>query len=332
MIRSASIFFLAALSFLTGCNDRNDLSPYNELLSQPPYNALTDSIHQNPSDAELYYHRGVLLAKNNNNPPALADLRKAWSLEKKEKYAIEISDLLSNEKPDSAILFLTEALNLLPQTVSLQLKLAQVYFDQQKKDEALNLCNKIIQQRPNQVNALILKSDILEEKNDTAGSIQTLEQAYFFAPFYEELCYNLAFKYAENKNPVVLSLCDSLQHADSLNEKAEPYYFRGLYFSNTNQKEKALSFFDQAIQHNYYYMNAYIEKGKILFDQKKINNALKVFELAEKISPTFPDSYYWVGRCWEVFGQKAEAKLNYERAYGLDKTFTEAKDAAERLK
>jgi tetratricopeptide (TPR) repeat protein len=330
MTKLAAISFLVIISFFPGCNSHEDRTAYDELLSQPPYSVLTDSINQKPSDAELYYHRGVLLAKNDNIPPALADLKKAWSMDKKEKYAIAISNILS-DKPDSAISFLHEALNTLPESIPLQLNLAFAYSGQQKTDEALQICNKIIQQQPRQVDALILMSDLLEAKLDTAGSIQTLERAYRLAPFSEDLCYNLAFKYAEAKNPKVLSLCDSLQRADSLNEKGGPYYFKGLYYSNINEKAKALALFDQTIQHDYYYKNAYIEKGKILFDQKKLNAAFNVFNLAAKISPTFPDAYYWMGRCQEDLGQKAEAKLNYERAYGLDKTFTEAKEAADRL-
>jgi hypothetical protein len=31
-------------------------------------------------------------------------------------------------------------------------------------------------------------------------------------------------------------------------------------------------------------------------------------------------------------GQKEEAKLNYQRAYGLDNSFTEAKEAADKIK
>jgi hypothetical protein len=34
----------------------------------------------------------------------------------------------------------------------------------------------------------------------------------------------------------------------------------------------------------------------------------------------------------QSLGNKDEARLNYQRAYGLDKTLTEAKDSADRLK
>jgi hypothetical protein len=99
-------FFISAICtlFVIGCNNSNDSSPYEELLSRPPYSGLTDSIHQNSSDPDLYYRRGMLLYKNNNNPPALHDLRKAWSLSQKEQYAIGISNILL-DKPDSAVSF-----------------------------------------------------------------------------------------------------------------------------------------------------------------------------------------------------------------------------------
>jgi hypothetical protein len=39
-----------------------------------------------------------------------------------------------------------------------------------------------------------------------------------------------------------------------------------------------------------------------------------------------------MGRCQEALGQKTEAKMNYDRAYGLDKSFIKAKEAAEKIK
>ncbi|RYY94496.1 MAG: tetratricopeptide repeat protein, partial [Chitinophagaceae bacterium] len=68
-----------------------------------------------------------------------------------------------------------------------------------------------------------------------------------------------------------------------------------------------------------------------LYAQKKYDAALRAFQLAISITPSFADAHYWAGKCLEALGNKPEAKLNYQRAYGLDKTNTEAKAAAERL-
>jgi len=323
---------LACISLaIIGCNNSNDLSPYAELLSRPPYANLTDSIHQNPSDPDLYYRRGMLLYKNNNNQPALADLKEAWSLVKKEQYAIGISNILL-DKPDSAVSFLQDALKMLPQSIPLHLNLIQAYADDQKIGQALVICDKVLQQHPDQIAVLMMKSDLLEQENDTSASILTLEQAYHFAPFNEDLCYNLAFKFAQSKNPKVLTLCDSLLKHDTIEKKAEPWYFIGIYYSNIKAKAKALESFNNAIQNDYSFLDAYMDKGQILYDEKKYAEAINAFQLALKVSAAYADAYYWLGKCQEAVGKKEDARLNYQRAYGLDKSLTEAKEAAERLK
>jgi tetratricopeptide (TPR) repeat protein len=326
----AFIFLILLFSFIS-CNNHDNSSAYEELLSRQPYANLTDSIHKSSSDPDLYYRRGMLLYKNNNNPPALADLKKAWSISKKEQYAISISNILLGSKPDSVISFLQAALKELPQSISLHLNLIQAYADQQKIDEALSICDQVLQQHPDEAGVLMIKSDLLEQKNDTAGSIKALEQAYHLAPFNEDLCYNLAFKYAQSKNPKALILCDSLVRSDTINKKGEPYYFKGVYYSNTNDKTKALENFNKAIRYDYSFLDAYMDKGRILYEQKKYNDAAAVFQLALKVSATYADAYYWLGKCQEEMGNKEEARLNYQRAYGLDKSLTEAKEAADNL-
>lgn len=316
---------------INGCNGGDGSSPYDELLTHPPYSKLTDSIHQNPSDPDLYYRRGMLLFKNNNNPPALADFKNAWALNKKEIYAVNISNILVEEKPDSAIEFLQEALRTLPASIPLDINLIQAYADGQKTEEALTICNSVLEHHPEQVGVLMIKSDLLDQKNDSAGSLKTLEQAYLFAPANEDLCYNLAFKYAQDKNSKALLLCDSLLRSDTITKKGEPYYFKGVYYSNINDKTKALDYFNRAIQNDYNFLDAYMDKGRILFDEKKYKDAVNVFQLALKVSATYADAYYWLGKCQEALGQKDDAKLNYQRAFGLDKSLTEAKEAADKL-
>lgn len=325
-------FSLLIILFIVSCNNSDDSSPYDTVLLQPPYSSLTDSIKADHNNPELYFHRALLLKKNNLPEPALADFKKAWSLKDKEEYAANITGLLLENKPDSVVVFANEALKKLPNSIFLKLDLARAYNDLNKKEEALNICNDIIKQAPGQIDALMMKSDLLEEKQDSAGSLAALETAYALAPFDQELNYNLAYKYAESKNAKVLSLCDSLIKKDSVKSHPEPYYFKGVYYSNINDKQKAIESFDLAIRQDYNFHNAYLEKGKAYYDQKKIKDALKVFTLLSTITPSLSDAYYWMAKCQQALGQNTEAKENYQRAYGLDKTFTEAKDSADKIK
>ena len=334
MNRIAKIFSLvtAGLILISSCNDKGTDSPFGEILNRPPYAGLTDSIKQEPQNDELFFRRAVLFNTNNLPEPALADFKTAWEIKKDERYAYGISNLLLDKKPDSAILFLKQLLADLPNSFLLQLTLARSYDAQGRTDEALKLCNEILQKNPEQVDVIKMKAALLSKKGNIAEAISILEKAYQLTPYDIDLNYDLAYKYAENKNAKVIILCDSLIRIDTLNLHAEPYYYKGIYFSNINNKEKALALFDDAIKHDYNYLNAYIEKARVLYDQKKFGDALKAAQLANTISPKFPDAYFWVAKCQEAMGQKEEATINYQRAYGLDNSFTEAKEAADKLK
>ena len=292
---------------------------------------MSDSIKLQPKNDELYFRRAVLLNQNNFPEPALADFQKAWSLKKQENYARAIANLWLEKKPDSAIIFLQEALKQIPGSNALRITLAMSYDALNKTDEALQAFDEVLQQQPDQPQVLLLKADLLQRKGDLKGSIPSLEKAYSLMPANPDASFKLAYAYAEDKNVKALVLCDTLIKRDSLKLYAEPYYVKGLYYSNTNDKAKAIRWFDETIRHDVNYMNAYIEKGKILVDQKKTTEALKVFELANRVKPSFPDAYYWIGVCQEAMGQKEDAKLSYEKAYSLDKSFTEAKEAAEKI-
>ncbi len=320
-----------SMTIISSCNDNSSATPYDEILEQKAFAAITDSIKKDPSNDQLRFRRAVLLNTNNFPEPALADFQKAWSLKKEEKYALGISTLLLEKKADSAILFLQEALKEIPRSYLLRLSLARGYTATNKNKEAMAICDEILSQKPDLADVIKLKADLLDKENQTAAATRLWEQAYQLAPFDVELNYILALRYAEAKNPRVLALCDSLIKADTEGRHAEPYYYKGIYYANITDNVKALSSFDEAIKHDFYFLDGYIEKGSLLYEMKKYEEAIAVFNLALTISPSFADAYYWIAKCQQAMGKKEEAKVNYLRAFELDKTMKEAREAVDSL-
>ena len=333
MNKAAKLVFtcISCMILVSSCTDREKASPYEELLNRVPFATLSDSIRNDPGNDGLWFRRAVLLNSNNFPGPALADFQQAWSLKKEEKYALGISTLLLESNPDSALIFLKEATKVVPHSLLLQLSLARTYDRKNDPDAALGVCDRILQSNPQQTDVLKLKADLLDKKGLSREATAILENALRIVPFDVELNYILSLRYAEAKDPKVLAICDSLIKADTEGTHAEPYYYKGIYYSNTGDKVKALAFFDEAVKHDFYFMEGYIEKGSIYYEMKKYKAALDVFNLALTISPQYADSYYWIAKCQEALGQKPEAKANYLRAFELDKSFKEAKDAAERI-
>jgi tetratricopeptide (TPR) repeat protein len=322
-----SFFCFSIILTILSCSDKTA----DPVLDQQVYKNITDSIRANGKDPELYYRRALLLYENHEKKHAEDDLRKAWQLNPKESYALSLSTILRDRSEREAIKFLEEAAVKLPESIAVRIGLARGFQKQGNFSQALDLCNSIIDVYPNQLDALLLKAELLEAEDKADEALKTLAIAYSYAPGDPELVHNYAFALAEAKDPLALAISDSLIQADSAGRHAEPYYFKGLYYENTGDNTKALKLFDEAIRHDYYFLDAHMEKGQLQYNAKNYNDALKTFHLAATISPTFADTYFWLAKSLEALGNKADAKANYQRAYGLDKTMTEARDAAGRL-
>ncbi|MBD0332999.1 MAG: tetratricopeptide repeat protein [Chitinophagaceae bacterium] len=314
--------------YLIACNGNEHA---DEILSKPPYDKLTDSIKKFKGDAALYSRRGELLYQNNQFPYAESDYKKAWTLQPNEEHAIDVAKVLIKKNQDSAITFIEKALIKIPESIVLQVSLAKGYQKRNQPEKALAICNQVISKHPNQLDALILKSEILQSLNKNDEALATLEKAYSYAPFDAEIAYDLAFEYAESQNSKALVLADSLIRMDSLKIHPEPYLLKGIYYYTKKNYDAALQQFNTAIKKDYNYLDAHMYKGEMFYDQKRYSDALKTFQLVINITPTYADAYFWMGKTLQAMGNKQEAKLNYQRAYGLDKSLTGAKEAADKL-
>jgi tetratricopeptide (TPR) repeat protein len=320
---------LLPLYLLAACSD--DSPQPDKVLDQPPFQALTDSIRQFPKNPELYYRRGVMLYQSNQEAFAEQDLRTAWALQPKEEYALSMTTLLRKKSTDSAIVFIDLALQKLPNSIALQVGLARGYQNKNQLDRALAICEQIISQHPNQLDALILKSELLQAQGKPKEALASLETAFAYAPTDISLGYDLAYQYAEAGNSKALALTNALIKADQTETVAQAHYIKGVYYDNTGAKAEAIKSFDEAIRANYNFMDAYRDKGIVYYEQKKYSEALKTFQLALTISPATAEFHYWIGKTEQAMGNKQEAKLAYQKAYGLDKSLTEAKEAADKL-
>ena len=275
---------------IIACNNSGTVE--DKILSEPPYEKITDSISKDSKEAGLYYRRGTFLYTNGQIELAAKDLRTAWQLQPTEEHALRFTTILRERSTDTAIAFLQDAVKRLPESISLKILLAKGYESKKEIGKALAVCEDIISNYPSQLDALILKSELLKKQNKNGEALTVLETAYSFAPGDVDLVHSLAFEYAEAKNPKALRLSDSLIKADVEQKHAEPYYFKGLYYENTGKYSDAIKFFDDAIRHNYNFMDAHMDKGQTYFLQKKYEDALKTFQLATTVFRTEALPYY----------------------------------------
>lgn len=319
---------------LIACESEGDdpSASSKKLLRNPPYAGLTDSIERFPDNAALYLQRALLLSQSNRHEMATADYKKSWELKPEDHTALEyISNLLMINRVDEAVSLLKQGITKFPDNPEFGRRLSEVYAQTGKSRDALQQYNSMLEKDSTNFELWYDKGMLLIQLEDTAGAMQALERSFHLQQInYSGLA--LASLYTAAKNPRALEICDLLLSSDTAAQQTDPIYMKGVYYSETGQYAKAVEQFDECIKRDWKMTDAYIEKGIVLYDQKKYNEALKIFHLASTVSNTNADAYFWMARCYEVTGKKEEAVTNYERAISLDRSFTEAWERLQRLK
>lgn len=319
---------------LAGCGLVGDKSAngFDEILQQPPYKSISDSIARMPADAGLLLRRAELLTRNNQHDIAYYDYRKSWEQLPSENSALLLtSNLFLTGRSREALELLKKCTRQYPANTEFLRRLGEAYTQNGDTAAALALYEDLLRQDSSNFEALYEKGILFTKMKDTASAIAVFEKAYRLQPVLQNGL-ALANLYAETRNEKVIALCDALQQRDTARDFSDPVFLKGVYYSNIKEYPKALALFDEAINRDWRFIEPYIEKGIIFFEQKNYDEALKTFQFATNISYTNADNYYWMGKCYEAIGKKEDAIDYYYKALTFDKNFKEARDAVNRLK
>ena len=240
-------FFLVPIFMLLlviGCTNDTPM----DILAQPPYARLTDSIQKFPSDADLLLRRGELLSQNDQHELAYLDFKSAWEKKQTEDIAMAyVSNLYLVNRPKQAVRLLEESVKKFPENPEFRRRLSEAYIQTGSSDKAMMQYDSILKIDPSNFEALYEKGMLLAELKDTARALAAFEQSYHIQP----LTLNgipLANLYAETKNAKAIEVCDELMRKDSAGESLDPIFIKGIYYSNTRQHKQAIEQFEECIR------------------------------------------------------------------------------------
>jgi tetratricopeptide (TPR) repeat protein len=320
-------FITALIPLAIACTNQKQ----ENIFSKEPFVLITDSIQKFPGNIKLLMRRAELLSQRNLHELAYSDYKAAWENEQSEETGLAlVSNLYLVNKPREAVTVLELAVKKFPANPEFRRRLSEAYIQTGLSKKAMEQYDSMLKTDSMNFETWYEKGMLLTQLKDTPSAIRAFERSYSLQP----LSLNgipLANLYAEIKNPRAINICDDLMKKDSAAESLDPYFIKGIYFSNTKQYKQAIEQFEDCIRKDWKFTDAYLEKGIILFEQKNLDEALQTFKLASTISPKNADAFYWQGRCYEVIGRKEEAMDNYIRAYALDRSFTEAKEHIDKL-
>lgn len=250
----------------------------------------------------------ILLVSCNNSPKDKS--RSTTSGDPKESLKIAIKNY-----PDSLLLIQN---------------LIEEYRAEGSYDSAIALTDSQIKKDSNNAYLWNMKATLHFEDDDTINAINALEHAVDIYPLPEYLV-ALGTIYAEVKNPKALIIANGLLKANRVKSGADAMFVKGLYYSYTNDKPKAISYFDSSLHMDFTYMFSYREKAIALYDLGKYQQALDVLRRAVTVQNNFDEGYYWMGKCYEKLDSTGDAIQSFQTALLYDKNFIEARSELDSL-
>ena len=204
-----------------------------------------------------------------------------------------------------------------PDSTGLRLKLASALDSISAYSSALLQMDTLLKKDSANFGLWYANGEIAEDAKDTTRAMMSYTKAIGIYPSPDAML-SLANLYAEQKNKKALDICRQVQQM-SLGRDYDAHcaFITGVYFARTHNKEKALSAFDNCIANDYTYMDAYIEKGLVYFDDKQFRDALNVFEMAATVNALDSNPYYWQGRCYEMMNLRDSAILRLKQSLHL---------------
>jgi len=291
----------------------------------------TDQINNDPKNAKLYFHRGLMLEKMHQDTLALNDFKKAATFDSTNaEYVSAIGDLLFEHKDvTGSLVWIKKAIKLNPTDRKAHLKIAKLFMYINDYKEAFNEINIVLRGDVYDPEAYYLKGMVYKQLKDTVKAISSFQTSLQVAPDFRDAVMQLGLLYSAKKDPLALKYLDNAYRMDSTD--VLPIFAKGVYYQNTNDYATAKDYYKKCIIHDNQFVDAYFNMGYILLQQDSVDKAYRQYDLVTKIDPTNPAGYYNRGLCSEIMNKKKEAVDDYRQALTLDSTYPSPHDALKRL-
>ena len=203
------------------------------------------------------------------------------------------------------------------------IKEAYNFFQTGDINKANDICLKVIEEQPNNFNALQLLGVIAFQKENYLKSAHIFKKAI-----------KVNSNHAETHNNYSLALCRlnkfeeaiiSWDKAIKINPNyAEAFYNQGNAYSELKKFNSALKSYNKAIEIKPNYKQAYNNRGNVLKDLNLLNQALESYNKALEIKPTNAEEYNNCGNIYLELRLLNEAVKYYNEAIKINPNYAEA--------
>jgi len=298
--------------------------------SSPAIKAATQAIAADTANGRLYYDRGNLLLKADQDSLALKDFYKAISLDSaRAEYYSAVGDVLFEGRDITASAkWLRQAISLNPKDPRAHLKLAKMMLFAKDYKAALTEINTVLRADVHNAEAYFLKGMVFKDGEDLDDAVSAFQTAVQVDPSYRDAYLQLGILAAAKNDSAALRYWENAYRLDSTD--VFPLYARGKFYQDRSAPGRAKEEYRRAVARNRAYADAQFALGFLLLEDST-EAARRHFDLAAKADPRRADAVYNRGLAAEVLGDTRAAEADYRQALSLDPGYTNAQAGLRRV-
>jgi tetratricopeptide (TPR) repeat protein len=304
---------------LISCQEPVDKNTSKEAIRSDTVNveieALNSKILSDSTNPENYYQRSLYYLENKNTNKSLSDIGKAIAIDDKNaKYFVTLADnYLSLGKIPNWLDALKKAEQIDPENNDALLKLAEVYLILKDYQNTFGYTKKALDHDLINPVAYFIRGYAYMEQGDTALAIKSFQAAADQDQGYYNAYMELGILYSALKNPVATGY---LQTATSIDpNKPEAFYLLGMAYQEQEIIPKAIEAYNKLLVIDPDYKEAYYNLGYInMVYARDLDKAIAYFDQAISLDPKYTDAYFNRGYSYELAGEYANARKDYQKA------------------
>ncbi len=271
--------------------------------------------------ALLFLGRGTLYRRLGEGALALADLRRALSMELPARKAaaahIELASLLNEMKLHrDAEVELRRAAELDPNNAAARVMLGWTLVELGKPAEGAAECRRALEQDPSDASAQLgLARALLEQKRAADAGAQIERAAAIEGESGRVLLARGRLAAAQGMSRLAIDYLNRAGQADP--SQAEAFYFLGIQLLASRRLSEAAVAFEKATIIDPAHAESWLELGKIYLEAKRSQAAVGYFQKSVTAAPDNAEAHYGLALALVQTAQFAEAEQAARRAKAL---------------
>lgn len=271
--------------------------------------ALTDAIRSNPSLAENYYKRAIVLNKMGVSQKALEDINRADRLKQNTGKYLFVKALILRDmkqyREAYAIAQSAEILNVdTPELYTLLGDLSQQRNDLKNAEQYLA---KSLQIAPYDGETAFYQGTLAARKGDTITALLKMNKAIEMKPSFK-LAYSALTEVLRNRGLYDSALAVNNSAIMQFPKNSELLVDRGLIYNKVGRLDSALVYYDKASKIDEKRIDVVLYSASIYFRWKNYNKALEFYEKVLEINPEAPRINYSIALTFEQLGLLTKAE------------------------